>query len=183
MRMTLSQKDFEKRVNELHGDDRYDLSQARYTHNRTPVTVICKYHKKSPFKITPNSLLNGHGCHYCAKEILCNSNDERWSKSFTELTLYHVRIYNEETSFEKVGITSKKIETRLRTLELDGFKYEVIVSLKGKFDEINRIETEILDYLNSQGERYRVRHLKNSITRGWSECFNEGLIDLNDFID
>lgn len=171
-----TEEDFINKANEVHNSF-YDYSKVDYKRSSIKVLVTCPVH--GDFLIAPNPHLRGGGCAKCANERRKKS---KYGLS-TPMTLYHVRIFNKETSFEKIGITTKTIETRFDRLHLDGFQYEIIDSIEGTSDKMLSLEDKIMNHLDSQGERYRIRHLKNSRTRGWSECFNEGLIDLNDFIE
>ncbi len=55
---------FIEKAKEVHGD-RFDYSLVSYKNSSTPVTVICKKH--GPFKITPNSHIQGQICKECAR--------------------------------------------------------------------------------------------------------------------
>lgn len=59
------------RIRKTHGD-KYDLSKVVYKGNAIKVEVICKKH--GSFFCTPNNLVNGTGCYYCAKELVGSKN-------------------------------------------------------------------------------------------------------------
>lgn len=49
---------------EIHGDE-WDYSDADYEGDSVPLTIICSIVGHGPFKQTPRSHLNGHGCQKC----------------------------------------------------------------------------------------------------------------------
>lgn len=166
----------------VHGDSKFDFSNSVYRGSSEKMTVICRYHPNLPFKITPASLLCGRGCPYCANEIRSNSLSDATFFVDRDITLYHVEIFNSSVSFEKVGITSKTIDDRLSTLKYDGYDYNVIDIYTGSFNRVREIESKILSYLEKNGLRYKVSYLRNTRTKGWTECFQQGELDLNQFL-
>ncbi len=69
--LTLTQEEFEERVRDVHGNNRYDLSKARYVNNHTKVEVLCPTH--GYWMITPNNLFRGNGCPKCGQERTAKS--------------------------------------------------------------------------------------------------------------
>lgn len=154
----------------VHGVGRYDYSLTEYAGSVNKIIVICKYHPSSPFRTTANNHLSGSGCPYCAMEIK--------TKSICKITkqtiyFYHVRIFNDSDSFEKIGITSN-INKRFSNLKKDGFYFSVLDEMKGSVSEIKILEELILDKLEPY--RYKINLLKGTNTYGWTECFPCGLI-------
>ncbi len=63
---TTTQQEFLERVREVHGEDKYDFSEAEYVNLTTNVKVVCRVH--GVFWITPGILLRGSGCRACGIE-------------------------------------------------------------------------------------------------------------------
>lgn len=59
---------FIEKAKKVHGD-KYDYSKVDYKKANVKVTIICKTCGKE-FMQTPNSHLDGHGCHDCAKKAI-----------------------------------------------------------------------------------------------------------------
>lgn len=62
-------QEFVERCKKLHGD-KYDYSKARYKKSSEKVEIICLKH--GPFKIRPNSFLQGVGCDKCGTESMAS---------------------------------------------------------------------------------------------------------------
>ena len=73
---TYSTEEFITKVKAIHGD-KYDYSKAEYKHTMEKITIIC--HKHGEFLITPNSLLQGHGCPKCVGK--CETTEEFITKA------------------------------------------------------------------------------------------------------
>ena len=64
-RMMLSEDEFIKRANEVHGN-KYDYSLVNYKDTRTKVEIVCKKH--GSFFQSPNKHMQGRGCKVCGRE-------------------------------------------------------------------------------------------------------------------
>jgi hypothetical protein len=51
-----------------HKDKEYDFGLVDYKGNKIKIKIICLKEGHGEFEITPNSFLNGHGCHKCSIE-------------------------------------------------------------------------------------------------------------------
>ena len=63
-------KTFEEESNAVH-NNKYDYSKTEYSHNLTPVIIICPYHGE--FEQSPNNHKRGKGCPKCATEKTSNA--------------------------------------------------------------------------------------------------------------
>ncbi len=119
---------FVQKANKTH-NFKYNYSLTTYIHGRKKIEIICSS-CKNHFNQTPNSHLSGKGCPHCIKRgwsktdwiNICNK------KSSIPL-LYIIRCYNETEDFIKIGITSRLIQTRFKTLISMPYSYEVINTL------------------------------------------------------
>lgn len=71
----LATSEFIKKARYIHGD-RYSYDVVDYKNSHSHINVTCKDH--GVFSITPNNLLNGHGCK------LCNGGSRLTTKEFIE---------------------------------------------------------------------------------------------------
>lgn len=79
----------------------YDYSKVNYINHRTNVLIDCPKHGE--FYITPNELLNGHGCKYCGIE----SRTQKRTKSTEKFILEAKKIYP-EYDYSKVNYIRDK---------------------------------------------------------------------------
>lgn len=80
-------------------------------------------------------------------------------------------------SFEKVGLTVS-ISSRFGSLKRDGVSYEILNSVVLPVQLAIQLEEDILSDLNSINKAYKIHHLKGTKTKGWTECFPCGSIDI-----
>ena len=64
----MTNEEFAKRGNEIHGEGTYDYSKVEYINYHTNVIIICPKH--GPFPQTPANHLKGCGCSDCRSEKL-----------------------------------------------------------------------------------------------------------------
>lgn len=149
----------------------YDYSLVKYGKNAiSKVDIICKKH--GVFKISPNSHLRGCGCPKCGIEKILSSPNRyhSWSKTNWRkrcegkiAKLYIIRIFNDNESFYKVGITSKNNIKRRFT------------KLPYSWELIHLIESDNPDYIFDL-ERKILRETKDSKYlplikfEGYTEC-------------
>jgi len=92
---------FKEQAQEIFPD--YDFSKTNYYNNETKVVVICPKHGE--FEITPNNLLNKHGCRKCADEL----NAVNKTYTLEELINRAKLIFNNKYDYslaDKIGINS-----------------------------------------------------------------------------
>ena len=159
----------EKSINRF--GDLYDYSIVKYGKNAiSKVDIICKKH--GVFKISPNIHLRGCGCPKCGTEKILSSPNRyhSWSKTNWRkrcegkiAKLYIIRIFNDNESFYKVGITSKNNIKRRFT------------KLPYSWELIHLIESDNPDYIFDL-ERKILRETKDSKYlplikfEGYTEC-------------
>jgi len=103
----------------------------------------------------------------CSNSKSCCSKRRGWSRSqwikfCNNATLYKVRLYNENESFIKIGITTRSIEHRMKQIP---YNYEILKTIEGKSDYIFDLEN-----------RYKRLYKENSYSPnihflGRTECF------------
>lgn len=122
----------------------------------------------------------------CAK---CTDEQKRGNyelKNYTEdalrqpAILYHVSMHHDHTEFEKVGITLKsgaserfKTYTKCNVVILD----ELETSLKQCIVR----ENAIMDELDENKLRYKIKNLKRLKLSGWTECFAKDAINVSKY--
>lgn len=69
MATKLTQEEIIKRLVENRGTENFDYSKVVYKNRRTPITIICKKHKKD-FSVLPDIFCSGkkEGCELCGRE-------------------------------------------------------------------------------------------------------------------
>lgn len=113
-------KEFE-RLRILH-NNKYDYSLIDRTKNvNSKQTIICNEHGE--FKQMFKSHQDGHGCKICCTAGGFTRASFKKSAGGNKTTVYFVKLYDEHETFYKVGITTKSIENRFKTIP---YKYEII---------------------------------------------------------
>lgn len=164
----LSNKEFLKKVIEVHGDD-YDYSKTNYTGAKNKIDIICKKH--GLFSQSPGLHLKGAGCKKCADELVGWSYS-KWkkagerSKAFESFKVYIIKCWNEDEEFYKIGKTFRKIKRRFKAKKEIPYKYEVIKVFEGEAREISELEQE-LKTLNSSNS-----YIPALKFNGHTECFS-----------
>jgi hypothetical protein len=106
--------------------------------------------------------------------------EKRWSKTASvkrdkavNCIFYLIKIYNENESFLKVGITTESISRRYSG-KLPNYEYEVLISHDDSVEKCLRIENEIIDRF--------AKYTPLNKFAGSLECLNiNGLEDIKDF--
>lgn len=161
-------EDFIRKATYTHGD-KYDYSKSVYINSATPIDILCPIH--GLFKQTPSSHLQGHGCPACKRENASRWTAESWSNAadnsnhFKQFTLYFTRLYQDEESFYKVGITYRDVHTRLQ--KIAPYKYEIINVIT---HEDSKIIYNLEKYLKRTFKPYKYQPLK-SFAGSKQECF------------
>lgn len=91
--------------------------------------------------------------------------------------LYHIRIYNDVVSFEKIGHTRKTLEERFKNLSSAGYHYEVLHIIHTTWYDALLKEELVAEHLKNANLFCRVRELKYTGVGGWTECYPEGEYD------
>lgn len=157
---------FVKMAKEVHGE-KYDYSKSIYRGAKNKIKIICREHGE--FYQNASSHLCGTDCPLCATPnrsgFARSSYIEACNKSKNgKSNLYVIRLFSDDESFFKVGITSLTVESRFsRMLE---YKYEVIHFLSGDAGYIWDLEKSIHRLLKSWSY-----HPKKSFD-GKTECFS-----------
>lgn len=123
-----SKDEFIKKARELNNNfELYDYSSVDYKTAHIPVEIYCKIHK-SYFSQRPNVHLKGSGCGLCAneKKRLSRTQFLENSKRNGHAILYILRIFNENESFYKVGITTNTIENRFCSSRSMPYNYNIV---------------------------------------------------------
>jgi hypothetical protein len=177
---SMSFEDFLGRARQVHGDF-YNYDHAKVVNSKTPIKIICPIHGE--FTQTANSHLSGKGCRECgivkSTKNLNKENNPQDNKN-RESLLYHIKVYsNNGKSFEKIGTTTRDIEQRFASMNRDGFSYEVIQVYNLSLYDSIIIEDYLLEEMESNGIRYKIKALKGTHVGGWTECFPENSIDID----
>jgi hypothetical protein len=111
-------RQFISRAQSVHAN-KYDYSKSVYQGARTLTTIIC--HEHGDFLQAPNPHLKGAGCPRCAKARLSKEWVDRATGQIS--LLYFLKIYNEDETFYKIGITYRRLCQRFCPSNLKGYNY------------------------------------------------------------
>ena len=104
-------KTFLKRLEEIHGIDKFGLQQTVYSGRYSEVKIECKTH--GLFTTTADSLLMGHGCTKCAHEATskrCRSNTEAFVKKANSIHgagTFCYKLVNYTTNYDYISVGCK----------------------------------------------------------------------------
>lgn len=163
--------------NIVHGFE-YDYSEVEYISLTRKVDIKCSVH--GIFRQQAGSHLKGHGCPKCSFEkSSLNSSGGLSPTSLPEdadkipAILYHVRITNHKKNdvFDKIGVTTKDVGARFKTLKKGVYTYEVITEYKDSLEKVVNIEYEILKHLKEEGMLYYAPCWRKARVAGWTETF------------
>jgi hypothetical protein len=163
---THTTSDFVAAAELVHGTS-YDYSYVLYRAAREPVSIICPMH--GPFSQTPDNHLAGKGCMPCglASGVATRletmkkngTNSGRYSPVFFAVNkhyenvyglFYCVRLYNDNESFLKIGITKNEIRTRFGSATGRGnYLFEVVFTLRNYIVLLYQLEQGLLRLFNS----------------------------------
>ncbi len=166
--LTKSKEAFVNAANNLH-KNKYSYETTIYVTDSVKIDIICPAH--GTFRQSPSCHLQGSGCPVCKKENASRWTAESWanaadnSSHFKQFTLYFTRLYRDEESFHKIGITYRDVHTRLQ--KIASYKHEVIHVLMHEDPEaIYNLEK----YLKRTFKSYRYQPLK-PFAGSKFECF------------
>lgn len=170
----LGKTNFIRKSKEIHGD-RYDYNLVKYTNNATKVKIKCKIH--GIFEQTPGSHLLGRGCRICCRKTMGGyggyniKNAEKFKSEWInkKATVYIVKLFNDEESFYKVGITVQpRILDRFKGVP---YKREVFSTIKTNLYDGIRIEKTMLDKFKE------FKYKPNLKFKGYKECFTNVIVN------
>lgn len=140
-------------------DSKYDYSKTEYLSSKQIIKIICPKHGE--FQQSPNSHLRGHGCNKCA---IRGYNKGRFTAMSGIATLYALRLYDENESFLKIGITTKAIKKRAENPRFP-YKHDLMFALKLDSGEAFDLEKKIHKALAKK------RYTPSLDFKGKTECF------------
>lgn len=139
----------------------YNYPIFNYKNGKQKIEILCPIH--GSFYQSIESHLYGRGCPLCNKG---GFSKESWLKRLKdkECCLYVLKIFDENESFIKIGITSKSIEKRFKPLI--NYKFSELFQIKGNASEIYDLEKELL-------KRYKhYKYFPKKEFAGKTECFS-----------
>lgn len=148
-----------------HGD-RYNYSLVQYDKSKTKVKIICKEH--GVFECTPSMHKKGVGCKKCSYNNVYGGfgrSDFLKNARGRLCKLYIVEISSKEESFIKIGITSRTIGQRFKTLPKE-YKYKLIYE-ESSIDAIYIFDRET--YLHNILSEFK--YSPKLEFKGKTECF------------
>lgn len=157
--------DFVTKSSDVHNNF-YHYDQSVYSNNRCLITVNCPVH--GDFEQIARDHLRGSGCPLCGI-VWRRTNFVNSVKRLGAGTLYVVRIFNDFESFYKIGITSRSISKRMKSLP---YEYELIHDFVSN-DGGMVYDLEIFLHNRFKENRYK----PNTRFDGSTECFTRIDID------
>ena len=140
---TSSTEAFKAKAKEVHGT-LYDYSNSVYMFAKEKITIICPMHGE--FLQSPDAHLIGKGCKKCTKkggfsfEFFENNPEEK----ATPAILYVCRLHSDTEDFFKIGITTRTIKDRFRSIP---YEYEIIYELPTTLYQAFMVEQKLLELL------------------------------------
>lgn len=110
-------------------DGVYDYSLVNYVNVHTKIDIICDIH--GTFSVKPNNHLRGSGCPDCARLLRNGWERGTWVKRCERYNkeacmVYIIRLYNDNESFIKIGLTSNTVADRFYRQGWMPYKIEVV---------------------------------------------------------
>lgn len=160
-----TKEQFEIEARLIH-KDKYSYEKFIYVDARTKGIITCPLHGE--FLQSPDSHLNAKsGCIECLPQGMFSEKyfTKRPENKDIPSYLYLVRLYNEEESFYKIGVTTKNTVQRYKHLNLEcDYQVEILYEEKCSLYQAWKREQEILR-LNHQ-----YKYLPKQTFRGFTEC-------------
>lgn len=176
-----SKEHFLKKAGDIH-KSRLDFSNSKYSGIESTTVVRCTVHDHE-FETTPHKLYRGYGCPLCWHITTTKNMSHKHIVSDVETILYHVRFFDDDGCFDKVGITTKDVKTRFDCAHLEGFRVEIVSEHTMKLSVARECERSIMENLEASSNRFRIRKLKGTKTAGWTECFPTGCCDVEKIVE
>ncbi len=155
---------FLTKARQVHGNY-YDYSKVKYVNVTTKVCIICPIHGE--FYVRPTGHLKGNKCKKCSFPKHINhpggySGKYKHDPNY-ELYLYTIKLYNENETFYKVGLSNDPT----RRFTFFPYKVDVIRLKKGILGDLFPKEQKIINNLKHYAYIPKI-HFK-----GYSECFSK----------
>jgi hypothetical protein len=146
--------------NKVHNNF-YKYPIFKYINGKTKINIVCPVHGE--FSQTCESHLYGNGCPKCN---MVGFSKESWLKHVKSKSafFYILRVFNDNEEFIKIGITSKTVGSRYRTLK--NYKIEIIKLIEHTPSKVYDMEKHFL----KEFKKYKI--LPKLPFEGWSECIN-----------
>jgi len=165
--MRKTQKEFLDKAKKLHNNF-YSYEKTNYFDTRDKIIITCPIH--GDFKQQAGGHLQGFGCVRCASKGKGGFNREAFIKTAKGrlCTFYIIRCFNENEEFYKIGITTRTIEERYKTIKEMPYNYEIVSEIFGEAGEIWDMERKKIKKLKDF-------HYQPKIDFGGAitECFNQ----------
>jgi len=165
---------------------KFDYSLVEYKNSTTPVIIKCPEHGK--FKQRPDyHLTNTISCPTCVNNIRSENGIGGYSMALFEANsdlktkaalLYVVKIYDNNESFIKVGITIQSLSARFSKFNINGYKIvPIYTSAYSLYDAFIKEQSIIQHFI---GSTYKPKRKFN----GWTECFVSNITqNIINFVD
>lgn len=108
-KMSSNTQEFIEKANIVH-NYKFNYDDVDYVNSVTKVIIRCPEH--DAFLQTPSSHLNGIGCKLCGLNKGFTWRKSRFTEKYEIATCYVVRLYGNNESFIKIGITGNNINNR-----------------------------------------------------------------------
>jgi hypothetical protein len=154
-----SKEEFIEKAIKIH-DLKYDYSKIEYTTAKKKIEIICPTH--GSFFQKPYSHLEGRGCKECVYERSSSLYSEKWYKNHPTLNVYLLRCFNSDEEFLKIGLTSRTIEKRYKTIFLMPYSYETLF--------IKELDAILVVELEAYIKNNFTHHWPKQKFAGFSEC-------------
>lgn len=146
-----------------------DFSETVCTGCFSKVRVVCSEH--GPFFAVARDLLHKmeHGCPICANKSTAARGRQRWIEQANgrKGKMYFVRLFSENESFCKVGITYREVSRRLSCARVSGYQYEMLALYESEN------AAAVYDWEQSILETFaHLRYQPKQYFDGVSECFS-----------
>ena len=168
----LSLEEWVERFKVKHGD-RYDYSKFIYIGVYDKSTIICSNHGE--FQQNAHNHSNGQKCPICSREESYVNNTyynktlaERFKESWSKIPckLYIVKMYDDNETFFKVGITNQDITRRFRAYDTP-YNIEVLQQIQtNRYEAV--IEEDRIIKINAENKYKPLNNFK-----GYTECFTK----------
>lgn len=156
---------FIKNAKSIHGEY-YNYSKVEYINMKTKVCIICPKHGEF-FTTSVNHLTMKYKCKKCSAPKIINHPGGYNSKYKREpnysVSLYKIRLYNDNESFYKIGLTNN-IKIRMNAFP---YKVEIIEVEKGILGSLYLKEQKIIKNLKD------FKYTPKIHFGGYSECFSK----------
>lgn len=160
-----TKEQFQSKAKSIH-KDKYSYEKFVYVDAKTKGIIICPLHGE--FSQSPDSHINAKaGCVECLPQGMFSEKyfTKRPENKEIPSYLYMIRLYNEEESFYKIGLTTKTTEQRYKYFNLEcNYKVEILYEEKCSLYEAWQREQQILR-LN-----YQYKYRPKQTFRGFTEC-------------